>query len=90
MALMMKAVSKSETSVNLYQTIRRNIPEDCHLHTRRHENLKSHHPRRNLEQMQFGKCSAAIQFRIFHLLASYLETRRLKWAYICVILPAVS
>jgi hypothetical protein len=32
----------SETSVNVYQTTRRNIPEDSHLHTRRRENLKSH------------------------------------------------
>jgi hypothetical protein len=39
--LMMKAVSTSQTSVNFYQT-RRNILEDNHLHTRRHENLKSH------------------------------------------------
>jgi hypothetical protein len=30
-ALMMEAVSTSETSVNLYQTARRNIPEDSHL-----------------------------------------------------------
>jgi hypothetical protein len=40
---MMEAVSTSETSVNLYQTTRRNIPEDSHLHTRYLENLKSHH-----------------------------------------------
>jgi hypothetical protein len=39
---MMKAVSTSETSVNFYQTARRNMPEDNHLHTRRRENLKSH------------------------------------------------
>jgi hypothetical protein len=39
---MMEATSTSETSVNFYQTIRRNIPEDSHLHTRRRENLKSH------------------------------------------------
>jgi hypothetical protein len=32
-----------ETSVNFYQTTRRNVPEDSHLHTRRFENLKSHH-----------------------------------------------
>jgi hypothetical protein len=31
-ALMMQAVSTSETSVNFYQTTRRNIPEDSHLH----------------------------------------------------------
>jgi hypothetical protein len=39
--LMMKAVNTSETSVNLYQTTRRNIPEDIHLRNRRRENLKS-------------------------------------------------
>jgi hypothetical protein len=33
----------SETSVNFYQTTRRNNPEDSlHLHTRRREKLKSH------------------------------------------------
>jgi hypothetical protein len=35
------AVSSSERSVNIYQTTRRNIPEDSHLHTRRRENLNS-------------------------------------------------
>jgi hypothetical protein len=40
-ALMIEAVSTSETSVNFYQTTRRNIPENSHLHTRRRENLKS-------------------------------------------------
>jgi hypothetical protein len=40
--LMMEAVRTSETSVNFYETTRRNIPEGCHLHTRRRENLKSH------------------------------------------------
>jgi hypothetical protein len=32
----------SETSVNFYQTSRRNNAEDSHLHTRRRENLVSH------------------------------------------------
>jgi hypothetical protein len=41
-ALTMEAVSTSETSVSFYQTIRRNVPEDVHLHTCRRENLKSH------------------------------------------------
>jgi hypothetical protein len=36
--LTMKAASTSETSLNFYQTTRRNIPEDCH---RRRENLTS-------------------------------------------------
>jgi hypothetical protein len=40
-ALMMEAATTSETSVNFYQTTRRNNTEDCHLHTRRRENLKS-------------------------------------------------
>jgi hypothetical protein len=39
---MMEAASTSATSVNFYQTTRRNNPEDSHLHTRRSENLKSH------------------------------------------------
>jgi hypothetical protein len=39
-ALMMEAVRTSETSVKLYETTRRKIPEGCHLHNRRHENLK--------------------------------------------------
>jgi hypothetical protein len=37
----MEAASTPETSVNFYQTTRRNIPEDIHPHTRRRENLKS-------------------------------------------------
>jgi hypothetical protein len=41
-ALMMEAASTFEMSVNFYQTTRRNIPDDSHLHTRRRENLKSH------------------------------------------------
>jgi hypothetical protein len=35
-ALMMEVANTSESSVNFYQTTRRNIPEDkSHLHTRR-------------------------------------------------------
>jgi hypothetical protein len=40
--LMMEEANTSETSVNFYQTTRRNNPEDSHLHARRRENLKSH------------------------------------------------
>jgi hypothetical protein len=40
-ALMMDAVSTSETPVNICEAARRNIPEGSHLHTRRKENLKS-------------------------------------------------
>jgi hypothetical protein len=38
-----EALSTSETSVNFYQSTRRNNAEDCHLHTRRRENLKFHY-----------------------------------------------
>jgi hypothetical protein len=41
-ALMMKAVSTSKTSVNFYQTTWHNIPEDSHIYARRRENLKSY------------------------------------------------
>jgi hypothetical protein len=40
-ATLMEAAVTSETSVNFYQTTRRNNPEDIHLHTRRRVNLKS-------------------------------------------------
>jgi hypothetical protein len=40
--LMMEAVCTSETSVNLYEATRHSIPEGCHIHIRRRENLKSH------------------------------------------------
>jgi hypothetical protein len=40
-ALMMEAANISETSVNFYQTIKRNNPEDSHLHIRRCGNWKS-------------------------------------------------
>jgi hypothetical protein len=39
-ALIMEAVGTPKTSVNLYQTARRNIAEDSYI--RRRENLKSH------------------------------------------------
>jgi hypothetical protein len=32
-ALMMEAISTSETSVNFYDTTQRNSPDGCHLHT---------------------------------------------------------
>jgi hypothetical protein len=39
---MMYGVSTSETVVSIYETSRRNTPEDSHFHSRRREKLKSH------------------------------------------------
>jgi hypothetical protein len=36
----MEAANTSETSVNFYQTTRRNNPEDNHLHIRRRKDLE--------------------------------------------------
>jgi hypothetical protein len=44
--LMMEAVNTSETSVNFYETIRRNIPQDCHLHTNHRKNTGTYFERR--------------------------------------------
>jgi hypothetical protein len=38
----MEAVSTSETSVNFYETAWLSIPKGYHLHTRCHQNLRSH------------------------------------------------
>jgi hypothetical protein len=40
--LLMEAAGTSEMSVNFYQTIQHNNPEDSYLHTHHCENLKSH------------------------------------------------
>jgi hypothetical protein len=42
-ALMMGAASSSETSVDFYRTARHNNLKTSHHHTRRRENLQSHH-----------------------------------------------
>jgi hypothetical protein len=52
-AMMMDAASTYETSVNFYQTTRRNNPEDSHLHTRRRENLKSRYMKIDMVQQFF-------------------------------------
>jgi hypothetical protein len=40
--MMVEAVGTCEMSPYFYESTRCNIPESCHLHTRRRENLKSH------------------------------------------------
>jgi hypothetical protein len=41
-AMMIEATSTSETSVNFYQTTWPNNPENSHLRTHHHENLRFH------------------------------------------------
>jgi hypothetical protein len=43
-----ESTSISETSVNFYQTTRRNNPEDRNFHNRRREKLKSHYVKHSL------------------------------------------
>jgi hypothetical protein len=61
-ALMIKAISTSETSINFYETARRNVREGCH--TRRRENLKSHMNdsvlKWNIEVIQRGQLSEVL------------------------------
>jgi hypothetical protein len=59
-ALMMEAPSTSETSANVYQTTRRNNPEDSHIHARRCENLKVY--------MQLGCFARHVAITVFYIL----------------------
>jgi hypothetical protein len=52
-ALTMDELSSSETG-NFYQTARRNISEDSHLHTRPCENLTSYNKAHSLYQEKIG------------------------------------
>jgi hypothetical protein len=47
-ALMMEALSTCEKSVFFFQTTRRNIPEDSHIHNHSRENLKYLQGRKHL------------------------------------------
>jgi uncharacterized protein YcgI (DUF1989 family) len=53
---MMEAVQTSETSVNSQQSTLRYNPEDSHLHSHRHENLKSYLMTYFLRQAQIRHC----------------------------------
>jgi hypothetical protein len=64
-ALVMKAVRTTETSVYFYDTTRRHISECCHLHTRCCEKLKFH-----LDTRAFGVvyCVHVLQYNAAHSL----------------------
>jgi hypothetical protein len=56
---MMEVASTSKTSVNFCQTTRRKIPEDCHLHTCRRENMK---PQRDGSVVMYDVQEAAVTY----------------------------
>jgi hypothetical protein len=55
--------AESTSLKRFYQTTRRNIPENNHLHTRRREKLKSHQEV-YLQYSQSPPCYISIQFKI--------------------------
>jgi hypothetical protein len=55
-ALMMEAARTSETLVNFYQTTRRYNPEDSHLRTHHHENLKSYFLNQLVRTSNYRQC----------------------------------
>jgi hypothetical protein len=66
-ALMMGAVCTSETSINFYWTILRNVPEDSHLHTHRREELR-------LRQICLSSSACFRKWEIKMCIASCLNT----------------
>jgi hypothetical protein len=62
-AMMMEAAITSKKSLNLYETTRRNNPEDSHIHTPYHENLKSHYV--------FSHCRE-VELHIYRFKTNYL------------------
>jgi hypothetical protein len=81
-ALMVEAVSTSETSVSFYLATRRNIPEDSHLHTRRREKLKYHlfniYLNMNFES-RLGQCYATcVPPQGFRCVANFYKKLRIR------------
>jgi hypothetical protein len=75
----MEAAITSETSVNFYQTTRRNHPEDNYLHIRRRENLKSHH----YEALSFIKYRVSINY------SPHSHSTHIAFSFTVVIVPLV-
>jgi hypothetical protein len=62
---MMETVSTSETSVNFYQTTRRNILEDSNFHTRLRENMKSHEINKFHTQLLYRSVCKSVNLNIY-------------------------
>jgi hypothetical protein len=92
MALMIKAASTSETSVNFYRTTQRNDSEDSNLHTRRSENLKSHYCSYILKCVAISRKTN----NYFSIIKHFNEARAsmifhgLLWGHICLIFLFIS
>jgi hypothetical protein len=56
-AVMIEALTTSETSVSFYQTSRRSIPDDSRLHSRHNKNLKRRIVRTRLFRLKTFKTS---------------------------------
>jgi hypothetical protein len=90
MIMIMEALSTSETSVNIYQTTRRNIPQHIHIHTRRRENLKSHHIPVTLgSQEELTELAPVLEPMTFHVSSDELsptawQLRYQRCEYVCV------
>jgi hypothetical protein len=81
-ALMIEAACTSETSVDIYLTTWQYIPEDSELHTRHHENLKSHMNLNNLitvpNHLKTYFTLFFLSFDHFHFL-SFIFSREVKF-----------
>jgi hypothetical protein len=85
MAVMMEAVSISETSVNLYESTRRSIPEDSHFHTRLRDNLQCRQFGVSVYTVLWGEgsdhhvLSPLVPLFVSHVLLRHVPTRLIHW-----------
>jgi hypothetical protein len=83
---MIDAFSTSEIAVNLYDTTRRNNPED--LHTRSRENLKYHRmdyslylTDRLITNVKMSSCAWSVKYKLFKNVLSNISSRILFQCY---------
>jgi hypothetical protein len=88
--LMMEAASTSETSVNFYQTTRRNNPEDSHLHS---TGMSGQHFPRNGSAMKYqrswllpGLNSTPCEYWAAELINRNVSSRCCYWLLLSVVL----
>jgi hypothetical protein len=84
---MMEAVSTSETSVNFYQTTRRNIPENSYLQTRHRKNLKSH--QMFISFLNYLKYNSYLTFIVFCIFISIQSECSVPLNFVCYAVPYI-